>query len=203
MEEQTYTATALFVLCGSYLRVAAALGAALRTLQSRGLFLKFQMGWVEAVVTPEPVVLAVVTSLLAVWQLDRDAVSALEVAGAAVGAALVLAAWGLTLWSFLSWRTIFFGHGVREDQELVTTGAYGFVRHPVYLGVLMIWLGLAATFLSATALLVAAVYVIPMYVLYMLSEEKMMVDAFRDAYRGYRRAVPMLIPYFPPRAKRS
>src|SRR3972149_9553853 len=194
MEEQTYTVTALFVLCGSYLRVAAALGAALRTFQRRGHFLKFQMGWVEAVVTPEPVVLAVVTSLLAVWQLDRDAVSALHVAGAAVGAALVLAAWGLTLWSFLSWRTIFFGHGVREDQGLVTTGAYGFVRHPVYLGVLMIWLGLAATFLSATALLVAAVYVIPMYVLYMLSGEKMMLDAFRDAYRGYRRAVPMLIP---------
>jgi len=36
--------------------------------------------------------------------------------------------------------------------------------------------------------------VIPIYLLYIRSEEEMMLETFGDAYRGYRNAVPMLVP---------
>ena len=195
MAEQTYLVAALIVVGGSYLRVVAASGAAVRTLVRRGHFRKFQMGPVETLVAPEPLVLAAVTSLVLLLEFQPDDASVLDAVAAAIGAALVLYAWNLTAWSFLSWRSIFFGHGVQEDQELVTRGAYGLVRHPVYLGVLLIWLGLTIAFLSPIALIVTALYAVPGYVLYVRSEEKMMHEEFGEAYARYCRRVPMLLPY--------
>ena len=195
MAEQTYLVAALIVVCGSYLRVVAATLAAVRTLASRGQFRTFRMGLIEMVVTPEPLILAAVTSLMLVLDFQPHDASVLDAVAAAIGAALVLYAWNLTAWSFLSWRSIFFGHGVQEDQELVTRGAYGLVRHPVYLGVLLIWLGLTVAFLSPIALIITAVYVVPSYLPYMLSEERMMKEEFGDAYARYCRRVPMLLPY--------
>jgi len=195
MAEQAYLVAALIVVCGSYLRVVAASGAAVRTLLSRGRFRRFQMGLVEMLVAPEPLVLAAVTTFALLLHLEPNDASVLDAVAAAVGAALVLYAWNLTAWSFLSWRSIFFGHGVQEDQKLVTGGAYGLVRHPIYLGVMLIWLGLSVAFLSPIAFIITAVYVVPIYILYMLSEERMMNEEFGDAYARYCRRVPMLLPY--------
>ncbi len=202
MEERTYAIAALIVLCGSYVRVLWVTGAAFRTFQDRTRFRRFQMGWVEAIAVPEPFFLVGVTSFLAARQLKWTGGSLAEASGAAVGAALVLAALALTVWSYFSWRSLFVGHGVLDDHRLVTSGAYGVVRHPVYVGVFLIWLGLALAFLSPVAFLIAAVYVIPIYVLYMRSEEKMMLESFGDAYRQYCQDVPMLIPRLRPRTGR-
>jgi protein-S-isoprenylcysteine O-methyltransferase Ste14 len=68
------------------------------------------------------------------------------------------------------------------------------VRHPVYLGALLIWGGLTLCFLSPIAAAITAVYVIPAYLLYIRSEEAMMLDSFGDQYAGYRQQVPMLLP---------
>ena len=108
-------------------------------------------------------------------------------AAALAGAALALGGGGLLVWSFLSWRELFAGHGVLADHKLVTRGAYGFVRHPVYLAALLVWLALAVGYLSRTAFVVTALYVIPIYLLYIRSEEEMMLEIFGDAYaRGAR-----------------
>ncbi len=195
MAEQAYMGAALIVVGGSYLRVVAATLAAVRTLASRGRFRTFQMGPVEMLVAPEPLVLAAVTSLMLAVEFQPSDASVLNAAAAAIGAALVLYAWNLTAWSFLSWRTVFFGHGVQEGQTLVTGGAYGLVRHPIYLGVLLIWLGLSLAFLSLIAFVITAVYVGPSYLLYVRSEERMMNEQFGDAYARYCQRVPMLLPY--------
>ncbi len=161
------------------------------------------MGWVEAIALAEPFLLVGVTSFLAARQLKWTGASLAEASGAVVGAALVLTALALTLWSYFSWRSLFVGHGVLDDHRLVTRGAYGVVRHPVYVGVFLIWLGLALAFLSPAAFIVAAVYVIPIYLLYMRSEEKMMMEAFGDAYQQYCQDVPMLIPRLWTRTRRD
>ena len=76
----------------------------------------------------------------------------------------------------------------------MTQGAYGFVRHPVYLAALLVWLGLGVAFGSAVTLAIALLYVLPAYVLYARSEEAMMLEGFGEAYRQYCRTVPMFIP---------
>ena len=78
-------------------------------------------------------------------------------------------------------------HGVRR-------GFAGEMRHPVYLGALLIWGGLSLCFLSYIAAAITALYVIPAYLLYIHSEEEMMLDTFGDQYRCYCRRIPMLLP---------
>ena len=75
-----------------------------------------------------------------------------------------------------------------------STGAYGWIRHPVYLGALLIWLGFGVG--SATWWIVAltVAYVLPAYVVYMRDEEAMLEQAFGEEYRRYRSSVPMLVP---------
>jgi protein-S-isoprenylcysteine O-methyltransferase Ste14 len=90
---------------------------------------------------------------------------------------------------------------VVEGHRLVTGGAYGFVRHPIYLAVALVWLGLAVAFASPAALLLTVLYVIPSYVFYMRSEEEMMLGAFGETYRAYQRAVPFLVPRLAGRAR--
>ena len=191
----TVYATALLVaVAGAYLRVAAVIFGAFRTFSARDRFRTFRFGPVEAACMLEPVLLAAVA-----WVLDgrRAAVmspSVAEVVAAVGGAALVVAGWVLIIWTWWSWPTIFTGHGVLEGHRLVDRGAYGVIRHPVYAAAFLIWFGLALAFTSRAAMLLTIAYVIPVYLLYMRSEEAMMRDAFGEEYERYRKRVPMLVP---------
>jgi protein-S-isoprenylcysteine O-methyltransferase Ste14 len=188
-------ATALTVVAvGAYLRGAGVVLALVRTFLQRKQFVTFRMGWVEIACLFELPLLLAVTYFLHMGTPAADHVSPMDLTAAVVGAGLVLAAWDLLAWAFLSWRSLFAGHGVLADHRLATHGAYAFVRHPVYLAAFLVWLGLAVAFESRAAFLITFLYVIPVYVLYIRSEEEMMAEAFGEAYRAYRRSVPMLIP---------
>jgi len=54
------------------------------------------------------------------------------------------------------------------------------VRHPIYLGALLIWSGLSLCFLSYVVAAITALYVIAAYVLYIRSEERIMLDTFGE-----------------------
>ncbi|HUE29813.1 MAG TPA: isoprenylcysteine carboxylmethyltransferase family protein [Verrucomicrobiae bacterium] len=189
-----YTQALFIVADVGYLRGAGVILAFVRTFLTRKRFVAFRMGWVEALCTVEPVLLLVVTYHVQSGAVPESGASLGRIGAAILGAALSLGGAGLLVWSFLSWRGLFAGHGVLADHKLVTRGAYGFVRHPVYLAALLVWLGLAVGYLSGTAFAVTALYVIPIYLLYIRSEEEMMLETFGDAYREYRRVVPMLVP---------
>jgi protein-S-isoprenylcysteine O-methyltransferase Ste14 len=189
-----FTQAMYVALDGAYLRAIGVILAFARTFFIRKRFVTLRMGWVEALCTPEPVVLLAASYMLHTGGMGGQAPTFKDLTLAISGAVLDLSGWALIVWSFLSWRSLFAGHGVLEGQQLVTRGAYGVIRHPVYLGAFLIWLGLAVAFHSVPTLLVTALYVVPIYVLYMRSEEKMMVQAFGEVYDRYREAVPMLIP---------
>jgi len=189
-----YTQALFIVADVGYMRGAGVILAFVRTFLGRKRFVAFRMGWVEAVCTVEPLILLAVTYHVQSSAVPASAASLGRIGAAILGAALSLGGAGLLVWSFLSWRGLFAGHGVLAGHQLVTRGAYGFVRHPVYLAALLVWLGLAVGYLSGTAFVVTALYVIPIYLLYIRSEEEMMLETFGDAYREYRHAVPMLVP---------
>ncbi|HTR77326.1 MAG TPA: isoprenylcysteine carboxylmethyltransferase family protein [Gemmatimonadaceae bacterium] len=81
----------------------------------------------------------------------------------------------------------------KENPELVTTGPYAYIRHPIYSGFLFAMLG------STIAL--SIVWVIPLIVsgLYFTysarREERIMIAQFPEAYAAYRRRTKMLIPF--------
>lgn len=81
----------------------------------------------------------------------------------------------------------------RAEPELVTSGPYRFVRHPIYSGILLGMVGTALAtnlyFLIASALALA-------YFAYSATvEERLLTDSFPDAYPSYRAHTKMLIPY--------
>jgi protein-S-isoprenylcysteine O-methyltransferase Ste14 len=181
---------------GALFRVGAVVVGALRSWRARGRFEEYRVGLIEYVTWLEPPLLAAVSVLLLVDRGGLQSPSVLEAAFAVIGGLIVAYGLNVLLWAVKSWHELFVGHGVLAGQQLVTGGAYGFVRHPAYLACLLVWSGLSVAFLNPIVALVTALYVLPVYLAYLRAEERMMEEHFGDAYRSYRAVVPMLVPRF-------
>jgi len=88
--------------------------------------------------------------------------------------------------------SIVFGE-VRETPGVIRKGIFGRVRHPVYLGEILLYLGFLSLNISLAA---AAIWLLAIGFLHYLSryEERLLIDRFGDDYRRYMREVPMWIP---------
>jgi protein-S-isoprenylcysteine O-methyltransferase Ste14 len=81
----------------------------------------------------------------------------------------------------------------RAEPELVTSGPYRFVRHPIYTGLLA---GLLGTALATNLIGLIIVAILGGYFYYSASvEERNLVATFPAAYPAYRSATKMLIPF--------
>jgi protein-S-isoprenylcysteine O-methyltransferase Ste14 len=147
---------------------------------------------IELVTWLEPPLLAALSLLLLFSPLRSP--STVDVVFALVGGVIVAYGVNLLLWAVKSWRQVFVGHGVLVGQQLISDGAYGFVRHPTYLACLLVWAGLSIGFLNPVVAALTVAYVLPVYLAYLRSEERMMEAHFGEAYQRYRAVVPMLIP---------
>ena len=82
---------------------------------------------------------------------------------------------------------------VKENPELITSGPYRYVRHPIYTGVLLALLG---SMLVAGPWWLVVFAIACAYFFYSAKqEEKRMRAAFPDAYPAYMRRTKMLIPF--------
>jgi protein-S-isoprenylcysteine O-methyltransferase Ste14 len=81
----------------------------------------------------------------------------------------------------------------RVEPELVTSGPYRFVRHPIYSGLLLAMLGTALA-TNVAGVIVAAI--LGVYFYYAATvEERNLVTAFPTAYPAYRDHTKKLIPF--------
>ncbi len=83
---------------------------------------------------------------------------------------------------------------VKQNHELIRSGPYRLVRHPIYTGLLLSILGTAVAFgewrgLLAVALLTGSL------LLKLRIEERFMSESFPKEYARYRAEVPALIPH--------
>jgi protein-S-isoprenylcysteine O-methyltransferase Ste14 len=117
---------------------------------------------------------------------------------AAIGATLAVAGVLVSVWAiYTTTRTGMIldgGHFVKQEHLLITTGAYGFVRNPMYLGILLLWFGIAMAFQHWILLIVAVGYVVPVFLFYIRSEDRMMLREFGGPYEEYRQRVGSLLP---------
>jgi len=115
-------------------------------------------------------------------------------------AALVRVAWGIySLRSFDPLGVVPLARHLRSKPSppcpFTVGGAYRFVRHPLYLAILVLFW--SCPDMTADRLLLDGLWTAWM-VVGTLWEEADLVAEFGDAYRSYRRAVPMLIPLTKP-----
>ena len=150
-------------------------------------------GLVQLLVVPEAYLLGLAGLLL--WlQLDGGGTATpFALASALLGAALSGAGLLVSVWTFVAFPSIGTGHYVSEGQVLVSRGPFAWVRHPTYLGVLMLWFGLGIAFRSLPVLLAAVFYGV-VYQRYARHEEEMMAAAFGDAYITYCTQVGRFLP---------
>jgi protein-S-isoprenylcysteine O-methyltransferase Ste14 len=113
---------------------------------------------------------------------------------AAIGAVLFASGIGFAIWARIHLgRNWGMPMTQRVDPELVTSGPYRYVRHPIYSGLLLALLG---TTLANNLLGLAVVAILCAYFYYAATvEEKNLVAAFPTAYPAYREHTKKLIPY--------
>jgi protein-S-isoprenylcysteine O-methyltransferase Ste14 len=112
------------------------------------------------------------------------------------GLGLVLFALGL---GFAIWARVHIGRNwgtpmmQKDEPELVTSGPYHLVRHPIYSGVLVAGVGtaVALSWLWLIAVVLAGVY----FVYSATVEERYLTEQFPDTYPLYKRSTKMLVPF--------
>lgn len=121
------------------------------------------------------------------WTLNGDAVRWLGVVLFAVGGAL-------RIWPVFVLGRRFSGLvAIQPGHTLVTSGIYGVIRHPSYLGLLVGSLGWALAFRSTLGVLLTAL-LIPPLVARIGAEERLLRSQFGDEYDAYRSRTSRLIP---------
>ena len=103
--------------------------------------------------------------------------------------------------AFATWARITLGSNwsgatatIKRDHELIQSGPYAMVRHPIYTGLLLAVLGTALT-LGNLAGIVSIVLCSIGFLMRIPTEEAAMTVQFPDAYPAYRRRTKALIPF--------
>lgn len=112
----------------------------------------------------------------------------------AVGALLLFGGLGFAVWARIHLGRNWGMPMTRKDEpELITSGPYRLVRHPIYSGIL---LALLVTSLATNAFLLVACVAMGAYFTYSATvEERLLASSFPAAYAAYRTRTKMLIPF--------
>jgi protein-S-isoprenylcysteine O-methyltransferase Ste14 len=79
-------------------------------------------------------------------------------------------------------------------DSMNTTGLYSIVRHPLYLGNFLIWLGVALFTQNALVVAVSVLAFALYYERIMLAEEKFLREKFRDRFDAWAERTPAFVP---------
>jgi protein-S-isoprenylcysteine O-methyltransferase Ste14 len=127
------------------------------------------------------------TDRKAFWTLDGETMRWLGVVLFAAGGALRL------------WPVFVLGHrfsglvAIQPGHTLVTSGVYGIIRHPSYLGLLVNALGWGLAFRAGVGVLLTAL-MIPPLLARIRAEERLLRTQFGDEYGAYCARTARLIP---------
>jgi len=110
------------------------------------------------------------------------------------GFALTVAGCGFAIWARMVLGANWSGRAtVKADHELIVSGPYAMARHPIYSGLLLGCLGTALAGGEWRCILGMALVVVALG-LKISQEERLMLQAFPQAYPRYRQRVKALIP---------
>ncbi len=111
-----------------------------------------------------------------------------------IGLAVFLLGLALAAWARIylggNWGTPM---SQKVDPELVTSGPYRYIRHPIYSGII---LGAIGTAMAISIYWIVAVVLLGAYFVYSATvEERNMGRLFPESYPLYKRSTKMLVPF--------
>ncbi len=83
---------------------------------------------------------------------------------------------------------------IAPDSNLVTDGPFEFVRHPIYLAVILVSLGLLLNEVTTLRIISALLLTFDL-VIKAIYEEKLLVAYFKKGYEDYQKKTKMFIPF--------
>ena len=111
------------------------------------------------------------------------------------GTILCLAGLGFAIWARVVIGRNWSGTvTLKEDHQLIERGPYRLVRHPIYTGILSMFVATAIV-LGHLAGSIGVVIVFASFWSKLIREEKVMLNQFPDKYAAYRQRVRRLIPF--------
>ncbi len=111
-----------------------------------------------------------------------------------IGTTLIFLFMVLGIWGVLSLREFTADIRLTEGHKIVRTGAYRWVRHPLYAALIYWCVGNFLFFKSPFFLILFAL--IPVAYLEAKREEKLLMEAFGEEYKKYRNVTGMFFPKF-------
>jgi len=84
---------------------------------------------------------------------------------------------------------------IQAHQKIIDIGFYRYLRHPGYLGVIMIWIGAGLSSHNYFVLVMISLMTFIAYHYRMNSEEKMLTEAFGEVYTLYKKRTWRIIPF--------
>jgi protein-S-isoprenylcysteine O-methyltransferase Ste14 len=111
-----------------------------------------------------------------------------------IGTAIFVLGLALAIWARVyigrNWGTPM---SRKEEPELVTSGPYRTIRHPIYTGIILAMVG---TTIAVSLYWLVAVAALAAYFGYSaVTEERYMAEEFPNTYPGYKRSTKMLLPF--------
>jgi protein-S-isoprenylcysteine O-methyltransferase Ste14 len=85
--------------------------------------------------------------------------------------------------------------GLSSDHELITSGPYRFVRHPIYTSMLCVLLATGFVVTPLPLLLLAIVVFLIGTEIRVRIEDRLLASRFGDKFQEYQRTVPAYIPF--------
>jgi len=111
------------------------------------------------------------------------------------GLAITILGLAFTVWARVHLGRLWSGAvTLKEGHQLIRSGPYGIVRHPIYTGLVVASAGTALA-RGTIGAIVGLVLIIGVCLIKIRVEERLMTEQFPDAYRDYRREVRTLIPF--------
>src|SRR5262249_12879414 len=106
-----------------------------------------------------------------------------------VGCVIAVAGLGIRAWA---------SGCLKKNEELATNGPYAYTRNPLYLGTLLLGLGVSVCTGSWWFASIFAVFYLLVYIPVMVAESETLRELFPDQYPAYSRRVPLLVPRLTP-----
>ena len=102
---------------------------------------------------------------------------------------------GFTLWARIALGRHWSGRvTLKEGHELIQSGPYRLARHPIYTGITTAIAGVALLEARPGGI-VAVLSFLAAFLWKIRAEERLMTEAFGEAYRAYKKRVKALIPF--------
>ena len=107
---------------------------------------------------------------------------------------------GIVLAAICFFEFVFIGQGTfihfDAPKKFVASGTYKYIRNPMYLGVLLIFIGYALLYHSISVLLLSLLLFLLAHIVVIFIEEPTLKNKFGDDYINYKKSVGRWLPKF-------